>query len=214
LISIIFCEVVAIYGVIMAIVFSQKVENVGGAELYSAESYYTGYALFWSGITVGMCNLICGVAVGINGSGAALADAADPSLYVIYPTTPHVALPSNISTASSRSWSSRSLAQYWACSVLSSASWFPARPLPLARRNKPTTRIRNPSSPAALLSASSFVFQKRRSACMHCANNTWSGVWKIGSGGRVLTVSVSVPVSFEDEGVYHDVRFELYVTQD
>ncbi|KAL3594005.1 V-type proton ATPase subunit c'' [Fusarium poae] len=82
LISIIFCEVVAIYGVIMAIVFSQKVENVGGAELYSAESYYTGYALFWSGITVGMCNLICGVAVGINGSGAALADAADPSLFV------------------------------------------------------------------------------------------------------------------------------------
>ncbi|CAG7564147.1 unnamed protein product [Fusarium equiseti] len=82
LISIIFCEVVAIYGVIMAIVFSQKVENVGGAELYSASSYYTGYALFWSGITVGMCNLICGVAVGINGSGAALADAADPSLFV------------------------------------------------------------------------------------------------------------------------------------
>ncbi|KAL4722527.1 V-type proton ATPase subunit c'' [Fusarium chlamydosporum] len=82
LISIIFCEVVAIYGVIMAIVFSQKVENVGGAELYNANSYYTGYALFWSGITVGMCNLICGVAVGINGSGAALADAADPSLFV------------------------------------------------------------------------------------------------------------------------------------
>ncbi|CCT64257.1 probable PPA1-H+-ATPase 23 KD subunit, vacuolar [Fusarium fujikuroi IMI 58289] len=82
LISIIFCEVVAIYGVIMAIVFSQKVENVSGAELYSANSYYTGYALFWSGITVGMCNLVCGVAVGINGSGAALADAADPSLFV------------------------------------------------------------------------------------------------------------------------------------
>ncbi|KAI2606911.1 ATP synthase subunit C-domain-containing protein [Hypoxylon fragiforme] len=82
LISIIFCEVVAIYGVIMAIVFSSKVNYVGDDELYDANSYYTGFALFWSGITVGACNLICGVAVGINGSGAALADAADPTLFV------------------------------------------------------------------------------------------------------------------------------------
>ncbi|TDZ26934.1 putative V-type proton ATPase 20 kDa proteolipid subunit [Colletotrichum sidae] len=82
LISIIFCEVVAIYGVIMAIVFSAQLESSEGRDLHDANSYYTGYALFWSGITVGMCNLICGVAVGINGSGAALADAADPTLFV------------------------------------------------------------------------------------------------------------------------------------
>ncbi|KAH7031161.1 ATP synthase subunit C-domain-containing protein [Microdochium trichocladiopsis] len=82
LISIIFCEVVAIYGVIMAIVFSSKLTYVNGAEMESAAAYYTGYALFWAGLTVGGCNLVCGVAVGINGSGAALADAADPSLFV------------------------------------------------------------------------------------------------------------------------------------
>ncbi|KAK5806681.1 hypothetical protein VI817_000939 [Penicillium citrinum] len=82
LISIIFCEVVAIYGVIMAIVYSAKLNSVPESEIYTQSNYYTGYALFWGGITVGFCNLICGISVGINGSGAALADAADPSLFV------------------------------------------------------------------------------------------------------------------------------------
>lgn len=80
LISIIFCEVVAIYGVIMSIVFSSKLTTPDKETMYSGQNYYVGFALFWSGITVGMCNLICGVSVGINGSSAALADAADPSL--------------------------------------------------------------------------------------------------------------------------------------
>jgi F0F1-type ATP synthase membrane subunit c/vacuolar-type H+-ATPase subunit K len=80
LISIIFCEVVAIYGVIMSIVFSAKLGQVSGDAAHSGSNYYTGYALFWSGTLVGMCNLICGVSVGINGSSAALADAADPTL--------------------------------------------------------------------------------------------------------------------------------------
>jgi F0F1-type ATP synthase membrane subunit c/vacuolar-type H+-ATPase subunit K len=80
LISIIFCEVVAIYGVIMAIVFSSKLNDVDASTMLSPDNYYTGFALFWSGLTVGMCNLVCGVAVGITGSSAALADAADPGL--------------------------------------------------------------------------------------------------------------------------------------
>ncbi|GHJ86110.1 hypothetical protein NliqN6_2512 [Naganishia liquefaciens] len=82
LISIIFCEVVAIYGVIMAIVFSAKITGVSTENLYSTGNYYTGFALFWGGVAVGLCNLLCGISVGITGSTAALADAADPSLFV------------------------------------------------------------------------------------------------------------------------------------
>lgn len=82
LISIIFCEVVAIYGVIMSIVFSAKLANVDGSDLYSPQNIYTGYALFWGGMTVGLCNMVCGIAVGITGSTAALADATDPALFV------------------------------------------------------------------------------------------------------------------------------------
>lgn len=67
----------------MAIVFSSKLSPVPEGAIHTSSNYYTGYAVFWGGITVGLCNLICGISVGINGSGAALADAADPSLYVI-----------------------------------------------------------------------------------------------------------------------------------
>lgn len=82
LISIIFCEVVAIYGLIMAIVFSSKLTSVPSSQLFTKENLYTGYSLFWAGLTVGISNLICGVSVGITGSTAAISDAADSSLFV------------------------------------------------------------------------------------------------------------------------------------
>src|ERR1043166_8816033 len=81
-ISIIFCEVVAIYGVIMAIVFSAKIQSISSSNIYTKSNYFTGFAIFWGGVTVGFCNLFCGMAVGITGSTAALADAQDPQLFV------------------------------------------------------------------------------------------------------------------------------------
>lgn len=70
----------------MSIVFSSKISYVPTDDLFSGSNLYTGYALFWGGLTVGVCNLVCGIAVGVNGSSAALADAADPSLLVAAPS--------------------------------------------------------------------------------------------------------------------------------
>ncbi len=83
--SVIFCEAVAIYGVIVSIILQTKIEKPEeGADLQAMVPMHAaaGYAIFWAGVCCGFGNLACGVCVGICGSGCALADAQNGALFV------------------------------------------------------------------------------------------------------------------------------------
>ncbi|KAF5842018.1 vacuolar proton-ATPase subunit C [Dunaliella salina] len=84
LISVIFCEAVAIYGVVVAIILQTKIEFVPPLSdgSYSSAAMFSGYSIFGSGLTCGFANLVCGMCVGIVGSSAALSDAQNAALFV------------------------------------------------------------------------------------------------------------------------------------
>jgi V-type H+-transporting ATPase proteolipid subunit len=90
LISVIFCEATAIYGVILAILLTNKTQlpsNGMPTDPLALASYmriarFAGYSMFWAGLGVGITNLGSGICVGVAGSGCALADAQDATLFV------------------------------------------------------------------------------------------------------------------------------------
>lgn len=86
LVSIVFCEAVAIYGVIMAILMAEKIEVLPGDLRADPELFrrvaYSSMAMLWTGLAVGVSNIVCGVCVGISGSSCVLADAQDSSTFI------------------------------------------------------------------------------------------------------------------------------------
>jgi V-type H+-transporting ATPase proteolipid subunit len=84
LVSVIFCEAVAIYGVIIGIIMSGKVGDKPFADIINNYDFalWTGFNLFTLGIYVGLSNLFCGVCVGVTGSNCAIADAQTPETFV------------------------------------------------------------------------------------------------------------------------------------
>lgn len=88
LVSVIFCEATAIYGVILAIILLNKVASPKDVSQHFIDTwpwanfYYAGYSVFFSGCSVGFTNIASGISVGIAGSACALGDAQDSSLFV------------------------------------------------------------------------------------------------------------------------------------
>mmetsp|Transcript_876 Transcript_876/g.2197 ORF Transcript_876/g.2197 Transcript_876/m.2197 type:complete len:217 (-) Transcript_876:189-839(-) len=88
LVSIIFCEAVAIYGVIIAIIMANKIEGLeefvvpAQPQGSQAKAMVAGWCMLCVGLSVGLSNLFCGICVGVSGSGCALGDAQRPELFV------------------------------------------------------------------------------------------------------------------------------------
>jgi V-type H+-transporting ATPase 21kDa proteolipid subunit len=83
LVSIIFCEAVAIYGIILSVVMLGYVNDSKGiAEEEYLKTVNGGFKLFGAGLTLGLTNIFSAFAVGVVGSSAALADAQNSTLFV------------------------------------------------------------------------------------------------------------------------------------
>merc|ERR1712159_61396 len=69
-------------GIILAEKLEAQAENLMTDEKAYNASLFSGYALFWTGFAVGFSNLVCGMCVGVTGSGAALGDAQEPATFI------------------------------------------------------------------------------------------------------------------------------------
>lgn len=87
MVSIVFSEATAIYGLINSIVLIGYLQQFSAHtaqtnEDFKSKNAFAGYMYFGAGISTGFVNLFSGMAVGIVGSGTALADAANHATFV------------------------------------------------------------------------------------------------------------------------------------
>ena len=86
LVSVVLSEAVAIYGVILAIMLSQRMGGNTDSWKEDEEKWrkamFAGFNIFWTGFCVGVSNLVCGMCVGVSGSGLVLADAQDSTSFI------------------------------------------------------------------------------------------------------------------------------------
>eukprot|EP00917_Polyrhabdina_sp_WS-2016_P029011 GHVP01061849.1.p1 GENE.GHVP01061849.1~~GHVP01061849.1.p1 ORF type:complete len:190 (-),score=30.18 GHVP01061849.1:412-981(-) len=78
IVGILLCEAVAVYGFVFSIVQINKLSEFPKND-DSLLLLLTSQAIFWSGLTVGVSDLMCGISVGVSGSSVVFADAQDKS---------------------------------------------------------------------------------------------------------------------------------------
>ena len=86
LVSVIFCEAVAVYGLIIAIIVQGRLSKITPDVFANTRTFqqaeYTGYCLFFAGLVVGISNAACGMSVGVIGSGTVNTHAQKPETFV------------------------------------------------------------------------------------------------------------------------------------
>ena len=77
----ILCEVIAIYGLIMAIVLDGRYEASNSLDGYYRETYHAGFAMLFGGLVQGLCSFSAGLAIGIVGATIAIVCHRDADLF-------------------------------------------------------------------------------------------------------------------------------------
>ncbi|KAH3745391.1 C Jun amino terminal kinase interacting protein [Pelomyxa schiedti] len=81
LVSILFCEALSIYGIIVSIIMTTKAQTQACWPI-AANDYMAGYQMFSAGLITGFCNMLAGFTLGIVGKGIAVSTAAVATLFV------------------------------------------------------------------------------------------------------------------------------------